>query len=38
MAMRVAMILGALRRETSHDPADILAELNNVSCVAPTWL
>ena len=29
-AMRVAMILGALRRETSHDPADILAGLNNV--------
>ena len=24
-AMRVAMILGALRRETSHDPGDILA-------------
>jgi Stage II sporulation protein E (SpoIIE)/GAF domain len=29
-AMRVAMILGALRRETSHDPVDILAGLNNV--------
>jgi GAF domain-containing protein len=29
-AMRVAMILGALRRETSHDPGDILAALNNV--------
>jgi len=29
-AMRVAMILGALRRETSHNPADILASLNNV--------
>ena len=29
-AMRVAMILGALRRETSHDPGDILAGLNNV--------
>ncbi|HVZ84329.1 MAG TPA: GAF domain-containing SpoIIE family protein phosphatase [Terracidiphilus sp.] len=29
-AMRVAMILGALRRETSHDPGDILAHLNNV--------
>jgi hypothetical protein len=29
-AMRVAMILGALRRETSHDPAEILAGLNNV--------
>lgn len=29
-AMRVAMILGALRRETSHDPAAILAGLNNV--------
>lgn len=28
-AMRVAMILGALRRETSHDPADILSGLNN---------
>ena len=28
-AMRVAMILGALRRETSHDPGDILAGLNN---------
>jgi hypothetical protein len=29
-AMRVAMILGALRRETSFDPGDILAGLNNV--------
>lgn len=28
-AMRVAMILGALRRETSHDPAEILLGLNN---------
>jgi serine phosphatase RsbU (regulator of sigma subunit) len=28
-AMRVAMILGALRRETSHDPGDILFGLNN---------
>jgi hypothetical protein len=28
-AMRVAMILGALRRETSYDPGDILAGLNN---------
>jgi serine phosphatase RsbU (regulator of sigma subunit) len=28
-AMRVAMILGVLRRETSHDPADILFSLNN---------
>jgi serine phosphatase RsbU (regulator of sigma subunit) len=28
-AMRVAMILGALRRETSNDPDEILAELNN---------
>lgn len=28
-AMRVAMILGALRRETSHDPGNILAGLNN---------
>ena len=28
-AMRVAMILGALRRETSHDPGDILSSLNN---------
>ena len=28
-AMRVAMILGALRRETSHDPGDILHGLNN---------
>ena len=29
-AMRVAMILGALRRETSHNPGEILAGLNNV--------
>jgi hypothetical protein len=29
-AMRVAMILGALRRETSCDPSAILAGLNNV--------
>ena len=28
-AMRVAMILGALRRETSHDPGEILSSLNN---------
>jgi hypothetical protein len=28
-AMRVAMILGALRRETSFDPGDILHGLNN---------
>jgi hypothetical protein len=28
-AMRVAMILGALRRETSHDPGEILAGINN---------
>jgi GAF domain-containing protein len=28
-AMRVAMILGVLRRETSHDPGDILSALNN---------
>lgn len=28
-AMRVAMILGALRRETSHDPGVILSGLNN---------
>jgi len=28
-AMRVAMILGALRRETSHDPGKILFGLNN---------
>lgn len=28
-AMRVAMILGALRRETSHDPGEILYGLNN---------
>ena len=29
-AMRVAMILGALRRETSYDPGDVLSGLNNV--------
>ncbi|MGP8250520.1 MAG: GAF domain-containing SpoIIE family protein phosphatase [Terracidiphilus sp.] len=28
-AMRVAMILGVLRRETSYDPAEILFNLNN---------
>jgi GAF domain-containing protein len=28
-AMRVAMILGVLRRETSHNPAEILSSLNN---------
>lgn len=28
-AMRVSMILGVLRRETSYDPDSILAELNN---------
>jgi GAF domain-containing protein len=28
-AMRVAMILGVLRRETSNDPSDILSALNN---------
>src|SRR6266700_2508346 len=28
-AMRVAMILGALRRKTSHDPGEILFGLNN---------
>jgi hypothetical protein len=28
-AMRVAMILGALRREMSHDPGEILGGLNN---------
>ncbi len=28
-AMRVALILGVLRRETSHDPAEILFEMNN---------
>jgi len=28
-AMRVAMILGALRRETSHDPGEVLFGLNN---------
>lgn len=28
-AMRVAMILGVLRGETSHDPAKILSRLNN---------
>lgn len=29
-AMRVAMILGAIRREKSYDPANVLAGLNNV--------
>lgn len=29
-AMRVAMILGAIRRETSYNPGEILARLNNV--------
>jgi hypothetical protein len=29
-AMRVAMILGAIRRERSYDPANVLAGLNNV--------
>jgi hypothetical protein len=29
-AMRVAMILGALRRETSYDPGEVLAGLNHV--------
>jgi GAF domain-containing protein len=29
-AMRVAMILGALRRETSYEPGDVLSGLNNV--------
>lgn len=33
-AMRVAMILGALRRETSHDPGDILSALN---CTDRAW-
>jgi GAF domain-containing protein len=28
-AMRVAMILGVLRRETSYDPSEILSSLNN---------
>jgi hypothetical protein len=28
-AMRVAMILGVLRRETSHHPGDVLASLND---------
>jgi hypothetical protein len=32
-AMRVAMILGVLRRETSHDPSAILAALNNALIV-----
>jgi GAF domain-containing protein len=32
-AMRVAMILGVLRRETSHDPSDILSGLNNALIV-----
>jgi hypothetical protein len=31
-AMRVAMILGALRRETSHEPSEILQALNNALC------
>jgi serine phosphatase RsbU (regulator of sigma subunit) len=37
-AMRVAMILGALRRETSHDPAQILHDLNEtlVALNSPT--
>lgn len=29
-AMRVAMILGAIRRENSHDPGEIMAALNNL--------
>jgi serine phosphatase RsbU (regulator of sigma subunit) len=29
-AMQVAMILGAIRRERSYDPAEVLAGLNNV--------
>jgi hypothetical protein len=32
-AMRVAMILGVLRRETSHDPSAILSGLNNALIV-----
>jgi GAF domain-containing protein len=36
-AMRVAMILGVLRRETSHDPSDILSGLNN-ALIAPGQL
>jgi GAF domain-containing protein len=32
-AMRVAMILGVLRCETSYDPADILSRLNNALIV-----
>jgi serine phosphatase RsbU (regulator of sigma subunit) len=32
-AMRVAMILGVLRSETSHDPGDILFGLNNALIV-----
>jgi GAF domain-containing protein len=32
-AMRVAMILGVLRSETSHEPGDILAGLNNALIV-----
>ena len=36
-AMRVAMILGVLRRETSHDPSDILFGLNN-ALIAPGQL
>jgi serine phosphatase RsbU (regulator of sigma subunit) len=31
-AMRVAMILGALRRETSYEPSEILQALNNALC------
>ncbi len=32
-AMRVAMILGVLHRETSHDPCEILSGLNNALIV-----
>jgi GAF domain-containing protein len=32
-AMRVAMILGVLRRETAYDPGNILSELNNALIV-----
>jgi serine phosphatase RsbU (regulator of sigma subunit) len=35
-AMRVAMILGALRRETSHDPAQILHALNETLFTRPS--
>ena len=35
--MRVAMILGVLRRETSHNPAEILSNLNQ-ALVAPGQL